>query len=85
MIHIPADLASRYGFIMLAGERCKQLMRGAHPRVESQFHKPTSIAQEEVLAGLVRQGEDEADCAEPFSQGGELIPLLGDEGANPEE
>lgn len=54
MIHIPEDIDSKYRFITLAAERCKQLMRGARPRVESHFHKPTTIAQEEVLAGLVQ-------------------------------
>jgi DNA-directed RNA polymerase omega subunit len=53
MIHFPQDLGSKYRFITLAAQRCDQLIRGAKPRVETRSHKPTTIAQEEVLAGLV--------------------------------
>jgi DNA-directed RNA polymerase omega subunit len=53
MIHIPQNIDSKYRFITLAAQRCNQLMRGAKPRVETRSRKPTTIAQEEVLAGLV--------------------------------
>ena len=53
MVHIPQYIDSKYRFITLAAQRCNQLMRGAKPRVETRSHKPTTIAQEEVLAGLV--------------------------------
>jgi DNA-directed RNA polymerase omega subunit len=39
----------------VAAQRSKQLQRGARPRVEmdSQRHKPTRIALEEVARGMV--------------------------------
>ena len=53
MIHFPQDLGSKYRFVTLAAQRCDQLIRGAKPRVESRSHKPTTIALEEVLAGVI--------------------------------
>ena len=48
-------LDSKYRLILVAAQRSKQLQRGARPRVEmdSQRHKPTRIALEEVQRGLV--------------------------------
>ena len=48
-------LDSKYRLILVAAQRSKQLQRGAHPRVEmdSQRHKPTRIALEEVQRGVV--------------------------------
>ena len=49
------SLDSKYRLILVAAQRSKQLQRGARPRVEmdSQRHKPTRIALEEVLRGKV--------------------------------
>ena len=48
-------LDSKYRLILVAAQRSKQLQRGARPRVEmdSQRHKPTRIALEEVARGKV--------------------------------
>lgn len=48
-------LDSKYRLILVAAQRSKQLQRGARPRVEmdSQRHKPTRIALEEVQRGKV--------------------------------
>ena len=48
-------LDSKYRLILVAAQRSKQLQRGARPRVEmdSQRHKPTRIALEEVTRGKV--------------------------------
>ena len=48
-------LDSKYRLILVAAQRSKQLQRGARPRVEmdSQRHKPTRIALEEVLRGKI--------------------------------
>jgi len=62
MIHLPQNMSSKYRFITLAAQRCNQLMRGARPRVATRSKKATTIAQEEVLAGLI--GEGRADVAE---------------------
>jgi DNA-directed RNA polymerase subunit omega len=46
---------SKYRMIIVAAKRSKQLQRGARPRVEmdTQKHKPTRIALEEVMRGKV--------------------------------
>ena len=46
---------SKYRMIIVAAQRSKQLQRGARPRVEmdTQRHKPTRVALEEVLRGKV--------------------------------
>jgi len=46
---------SKYRLILVAAQRSKQLQRGARPRVEmdTQRHKPTRVALEEVLRGKV--------------------------------
>lgn len=48
-------LDSKYRLILVAAQRSKQLQKGARPRVEmdSQRHKPTRIALEEVQRGAV--------------------------------
>ncbi|HYH85906.1 MAG TPA: DNA-directed RNA polymerase subunit omega [Pyrinomonadaceae bacterium] len=48
-------LDSKYRLILVAAQRSKQLQRGARPRIEmdTQRHKPTRIALEEVLRGAV--------------------------------
>ena len=48
-------LDSKYRMIIVAAQRSKQLQRGARPRVEmdTQRHKPTRVALEEVQAGKV--------------------------------
>jgi DNA-directed RNA polymerase subunit omega len=49
------SIDSKYRMILLAAQRSKQLQRGARPRVEmdTQRHKPTRIALEEVLRGKI--------------------------------
>jgi DNA-directed RNA polymerase subunit omega len=46
---------SKYRLILVAAQRSKQLQKGARPRVEmdTQRHKPTRIALEEVQRGQV--------------------------------
>jgi DNA-directed RNA polymerase omega subunit len=44
---------NKFEFIAVAAERAKQLQRGARARIETMALKPVTIAQEEVLAGLV--------------------------------
>ena len=49
-----AQIGNKFEFITIAAERCKQLQRGARPRIETHSHKAVSVAQEEVLAGLIQ-------------------------------
>ena len=48
-------LDSKYRLILVAAQRSKQLQKGARPRVEmdTQRHKPTRVALEEVQRGVV--------------------------------
>jgi DNA-directed RNA polymerase omega subunit len=49
------ELDSKYRLIIVAAKRSKQLQRGAKPRIDidSQKHKPTRIALEEVIRGKI--------------------------------
>ena len=50
------QLDSKYRLIIIAAQRSKQLQRGARPRIEgmdTQRHKPTRVALEEVLQGKI--------------------------------
>ena len=49
-IQYPDDLGSKFRFIVAASLRCRQLQKGAKPRLVSRSKKYTTIAQEEVLA-----------------------------------
>ncbi len=46
-------IGNKFEFIAIASERCKQLQRGARSRIETLSRKWVSVAQEEVLAGLI--------------------------------
>jgi DNA-directed RNA polymerase omega subunit len=47
------SIGNKFEFISIAAERCKQLQRGARPRIDSTSHKHITVAQEEVLAGHI--------------------------------
>jgi DNA-directed RNA polymerase subunit K/omega len=47
------SIGNKFEFITIAAERCKQLQRGARPRVDSVSQKSITVAQEEVLAGVI--------------------------------
>jgi DNA-directed RNA polymerase omega subunit len=47
------SVGNKFEFITVAAERCKQLQRGARRRIETSALKPTTIAQSEVLAGVI--------------------------------
>jgi DNA-directed RNA polymerase subunit omega len=53
---------NRYLLVVLASKRARQINRGAAPRVDTRFRKPTSTALEEVAASKVEyRARDEAD------------------------
>lgn len=58
-IQYPDDLESKFKFVTVASLRCMQLQKGAKQRVTSRSRKYTTVAQEEVLAGLVREMSEE--------------------------
>ena len=47
------NIGNKFEFISVAGERCKQLQRGARPRVETMAHKSVTVAMQEVIAGVI--------------------------------
>ena len=48
-----ASIGNKFEFISVAGERCKQLQRGARARIETTARKPVTIAMQEVLSGVI--------------------------------
>jgi len=63
-IQYPDDLESKFKFVTVASLRCMQLQKGAKQRLTSRSRKYTTVAQEEVLAGFVREmTEDEIKAA----------------------
>ncbi len=46
-------IGNKFEFITIASERCRQLQRGARSRIDSLSNKFATVAQEEVLAGVV--------------------------------
>ena len=70
-IKYPDEMGSKFEFITVASLRCRQLQKGAKPRVSSRSKKFTTIAQEEVLSGIV-----------PHAQGPQP-PATGVEGLEP--
>ena len=62
VLQYPDDMGDRFGgkfkFIAVAALRCRQLQKGARTRVTSRSKKFTTVAQEEVLAGVVAEQTD---------------------------
>lgn len=48
------EIDSKYRLVLIAAKRCKQLQRGAKPRIFSPARKTTRVAIEEVRRGLVQ-------------------------------
>ena len=48
------EIDSKYRLVLLAAKRCKQLQKGAKPRLHNSEMKNTQIALEEVRRGLVQ-------------------------------
>jgi DNA-directed RNA polymerase subunit omega len=46
-------LDSAYRLVILAAKRSKELTKGAEPRVDSPAHKNTTVAIQEIKAGVV--------------------------------
>lgn len=48
-----SKLSNSFEFVVVAGARARQLMRGAQPRVTASA-KPVTTAQREVIDGMVK-------------------------------
>jgi DNA-directed RNA polymerase subunit omega len=53
MTNVPANIGSKYRFIIIAAERAKQLQNRAKPKVKIRSTKPAKIAMQEVEEGLI--------------------------------
>jgi DNA-directed RNA polymerase subunit K/omega len=50
-------LTNSFEFIVTAGARTRQLLAGSTPRVSVGDHKKTTVAQQEVMTGVVEKVE----------------------------
>jgi DNA-directed RNA polymerase omega subunit len=55
MLNSRPNGVSTFEFVILAGQRAAQLMRGCVPRIADTAHKVTTIALAEVAAGKVER------------------------------
>ncbi len=53
MLTIPDNIDSKYRFVILSALRARQIQGGSPPMVEENGRKPTTLAQEELVQGLV--------------------------------
>jgi DNA-directed RNA polymerase omega subunit len=63
-----SPLANSFEFVVIAALRAQQLQRGCVQRVAG-THKPTTIAQMEIVAGKVTRLEPPADAAVTVDRG----------------
>ena len=54
MITIPDNIDSKYRFVIVTALRARQIQNGSAPKVGDVERKPTLIARQEVLEGLVQ-------------------------------
>ena len=67
-MELPQKLDSKFRFILVAAKRARQRQAGARPFIQSTSKRLTTVAQQEVTAGLV-----------PFEL---LAPETGENGKN---
>ena len=53
-----SKLPNSFEFVVTAGARARQLLKGSTPRVTVGEHKTATVAQKEVLAKAVQKIED---------------------------
>jgi DNA-directed RNA polymerase subunit omega len=53
LIRIPDNIDSKYRFVILAALRARQIQAGSMPLIRDPRHKATTIAQKELVQGLV--------------------------------
>jgi DNA-directed RNA polymerase omega subunit len=54
LIIIPDNIDSKYRFVILSALRARQIQGGSAPRLKESRHKPTQLAQKEIIQGLVQ-------------------------------
>ncbi len=53
MFQVSEKIGSKYRFVVICGQRARQLMDGAQVRVETSSQKPAYVAMQEVNADKV--------------------------------
>ena len=53
MLKLPEEVESTFRYILIAAKRAEQLINGARPRLAGRHGKPTTLALDELGAGLV--------------------------------
>jgi len=59
-----SKLPNAFEFVVTAGARARQLLNGSIPRVETGQHKLVTVAQREVLTGVVERVPNEKEEVE---------------------
>ncbi len=54
MIPIPDNFDSKYRFVIVTALRARQIQSGSAPKLGDGSRKPTQIARQELLQGLVQ-------------------------------
>jgi DNA-directed RNA polymerase subunit K/omega len=57
-------LVNSFEFVVTAGARARQLLAGSTPRVAAEGRKKTTVAQQEVMTGVVEKVERSAPSTE---------------------
>ena len=52
-----SKLSNSFEFVVTAGARARQLLAGSVPRVAAGEHKKTTLAQQEIITGVVEKVE----------------------------
>ena len=52
-----SKLPNSFEFVVTAGARARQLLAGSVPRVTAGEHKKTTVAQQEIITGVVEKLE----------------------------
>jgi DNA-directed RNA polymerase subunit omega len=57
-------VSNRFGLVLMASIRAKQLKRGARPLVKAEENRPVVVALREIAAGAVKQDMSEAETGD---------------------
>lgn len=75
------EAKNRFGLVILAGQRTRQLLKGSQPLVDNRDNKPVVMALREVAAGKVRYEQPHLldKVEEQVRQIGDEMGFIGDE------
>ncbi|MHB9038454.1 MAG: DNA-directed RNA polymerase subunit omega [Armatimonadota bacterium] len=89
MIYPSADklekLGSKYGLVVLAAKRAKQIKSGVRPLINTDSRNPLTIALEEIAAGKITCEIPDTDIIAPIAHEPEVAQLLAIPGRTEED